>query len=47
MSTNFDDLLHEATEEVTTTIYDNELENIEIATINAETVTGKSGTGSK
>lgn len=46
MSTNFDDLLNEATEEVTTTIYD-DLENIEIATINAETVTGKSGTGSK
>lgn len=47
MSTNFDDLLNEATEEVTTTVYDTELENIEITTINAETVTGKSGTGNK
>lgn len=49
MSTTFDDLLTEATEEITNaSIFDdNAIENIEIETINAETVVGKSGTGSK
>lgn len=43
----FDDLLNEATQEIESNIYDEDIENIEVSAINAETVKGKSGTGNQ